>query len=87
MRWSFFLPIALVACAPEASEPQPPIAEAWQARCGNCHARVEPHSRPRAQLAAALERHRARTRLSEEEWREMEDYLVVDKPQVSGRAR
>ena len=72
-----FLFLLLVGCN-QPAQPQPPIAEAWQARCGNCHARVEPGTRTRAELDAAFQRHKARTRLTKEEWQQMADFLASD---------
>jgi hypothetical protein len=80
--WRAFALLAstlLSACSePGPIEPKPPIAETYQARCGNCHARIEPHSRTRAELESAFQRHRARTRLSDEQWKQLEDYLASD---------
>lgn len=77
--------LGAAACAPveehatrAASEPEPPIAAAWHARCGKCHAHVEPGSRTHAELDAAFARHRARTQLTEDEWRALEDFLASD---------
>jgi hypothetical protein len=56
--------------------PEPTIAETWRAKCGNCHTRVEPGTRTRAQLDDALARHRTRARLSDEEWAQLEDFLA-----------
>jgi hypothetical protein len=56
-------------------EAQRQIAEVHKARCGNCHVRVEPGTRTRAQLEAAFVRHRARVHLTEAEWAMMVDYL------------
>ena len=55
---------------------QPPIASVWRARCGACHVRVEPDTRARAALVAALSRHRTRVRLSEEQWTALTDFLA-----------
>jgi hypothetical protein len=57
--------------------PEPAIAETWRAKCGNCHTRVEPGTRTRAQLDDALPRHRTRARLSDTEWVELEDFLAT----------
>jgi hypothetical protein len=71
--------MSLGGCAEQANEPtRPAIAEAWQARCGNCHVRVEPHSRTHAELESAFSRHKSRTHLSNEEWRALEDFLASD---------
>ena len=60
------------ASTPPATE----IARIHRAKCGACHVRVEPGERTRAQLEAALPRHRTRVRLREEQWEEMRDYLA-----------
>ena len=67
------------ASTPPATE----IARIHRARCGACHVRVEPGERTRAQLEAALPRHRTRVRLREEQWAEMLDYLA--RPPLDGR--
>jgi len=47
-----------------------------RSRCGNCHVRVEPGERTRAELETALLRHRKRVKMSEAEWSRMIDYLA-----------
>jgi hypothetical protein len=71
-------------CAPASAQATAPvpegqreIAETHKARCGNCHVRVEPGTRTRAQLEAAFARHRARVHLSEADWGWMVDYLAA----------
>jgi hypothetical protein len=81
------LVLGLAGCAAKSGEksgdqPKPAIAEAWQARCGNCHIRVEPHSRTHAELQAAFGRHQSRTRLTKDEWKQLEDYLASDPTQA-----
>ena len=49
-----------------------------RSRCGNCHVRVEPGTRTRAELDEAFTRHRKRVRLSDQEWAKMVDYLASD---------
>ena len=73
----------MVACAP----PGPPIAPEYahvaaihRAKCGQCHTRVDPGQRTRAELDVALARHRDRVHLSEDDWNLMVDYLAQDKP-------
>lgn len=68
------------ACAPagplgdrEGTE----IAQAHRSRCGACHLRVEPGMRTRAELEAALGRHRKRVHLTDKQWAEMVDYLAA----------
>ncbi|MEO8874652.1 MAG: hypothetical protein ABI461_03615 [Polyangiaceae bacterium] len=51
-----------------------------RSRCGNCHVRVEPGERTRAELESAFARHRKRVKMSDEEWARMVDYLASDKP-------
>lgn len=63
--------------SPEAAE-RAHIAAVHKAKCGACHARVEPGTRSRAELEAALKRHRSRAKLSEREWGELVDYLAAD---------
>jgi len=49
-----------------------------RSRCGNCHVRVEPGTRTRAQLDAAFTRHHKRVRMNDREWSGMVDYLAAD---------
>lgn len=53
------------------------IARVHRTRCGACHLRVEPGERSRAELEAALAKHRKRVPLREEQWSEMIDYLAA----------
>lgn len=48
----------------------------WRAKCGACHVPVQPATRARAQLEAALARHRTRVRMSEPDWRAVIDFLA-----------
>ncbi len=76
----------LGGCAEKANEPsQPAIAEAWQARCGTCHTRVQPHTRTHAQLEDAFGRHKSRTHLTNEEWKALEDFLASDSGTIARR--
>jgi hypothetical protein len=74
--------LVALGCGPSQSAhttsgaPEPAIADTWRAKCGNCHTRVEPGTRTRAQLDDALPRHRTRARLSDAEWVELEDFLA-----------
>lgn len=80
-RWPW-LGAALVALAGAgcaAVPPLPPIGRLWQARCGSCHIPVEPGTHSPAVLTAALERHRARVRLTPGEWSELEAWLAPRK--------
>src|ERR1700733_10036103 len=63
--------------SPGVPDTQPEIAETHKARCGNCHVRVEPGTRTRAQLEVAFIRHRARVHLTPGEWASMIDYLAT----------
>jgi hypothetical protein len=63
--------LGLLGCAPGANGPraaEPPIASVWRARCGACHARVEPGEKSNAVLKAAAKRHEKRVHLTVEEW-------------------
>jgi hypothetical protein len=48
----------------------------WRSRCGQCHERVEPKTRPRATLTAALARHQKRANLSATDVQALVDYLA-----------
>jgi hypothetical protein len=78
---------AACAPAPATSRPEPPIASAWRARCGGCHMRVEPGSHTHAQLQAAANRHRVRTKLKDAEWTQLVDFLASDLPAEAARDR
>jgi hypothetical protein len=54
----------------------PSISQLHHQRCGACHTRVEPGSRTREELEVALARHRDRVALSEEQWRNLVDYVA-----------
>jgi hypothetical protein len=56
--------------------PEPAIAAVHRARCGACHVRVDPGTRTREVLTAALKRHRRRVHLSEAQWTALIDYLA-----------
>lgn len=49
-----------------------------RSKCGACHTPVEPGSVPRVEVSAALQRHRKRAKLSEQEWADMVEYLSSD---------
>jgi len=69
--------IALAGCAP-ASGPraaEPPIASVWRARCGTCHARVEPGEKSNAVLKEAAKRHEKRVRLTTDQWDQLIAWL------------
>ncbi len=80
--------ITMVACAGSpgpsplaASSGEGPksAASVWKAKCGACHVPVEPGSRGRPQLETALQRHRKRVRLSEDQWENLVDFLSQSK--------
>jgi hypothetical protein len=75
---------ALAACASEpspvvraASISHPHAAEVWADKCGACHVPVEPGTRPRAVIEAAMARHQKRAKLSQDEWRELVEFLAA----------
>src|SRR5262249_23698908 len=53
-----------------------PIASIHASKCGACHTPVEPGTRSRPHIEAAMKRHRARARLSEPEWSALVDFLA-----------
>jgi hypothetical protein len=59
----------------ESPEPASAIARIHKSRCGNCHRRVEPGQRTRDEFEMALSRHHRRVHLTDEQWKEMVDYL------------
>ena len=63
--------------APIASSSENPsgAASVWKSKCGACHVPVEPGSRQRSELETALQRHRKRVRLSEDQWSGLVDFL------------
>jgi hypothetical protein len=68
--------LGLAGCAPTTSAPraeEPAIVSVWRARCGACHAPVQPGERSTATLRAASKRHAKRVHLSTAEW----DALIV----------
>lgn len=69
-----------MGCAAPPAADVPPalehIAEVHKARCGKCHVRVEPGTRPRAKLEAAFPKHRSRVHLTDDEWSQMIEYLA-----------
>jgi hypothetical protein len=74
--------LAVVACDPPPSVtgPHAAIARIHRAHCGECHTRVDPGARTRAQLQAAFPRHHKRVHLSDAEWAELLDYLAAYPP-------
>lgn len=70
-------------CAPQvspelraASLSHPRAAEIWGEKCGSCHVPVEPGSRPRPLIQAAMERHQKRAKLTSAEWNELVEFLA-----------
>jgi hypothetical protein len=69
------------ASSTHLTQGEPPrIAKVWAARCGGCHRPVEPGTRDRAKVDAALGRHRQRVHLDEEQWSAMIDFLAPPAP-------
>ena len=66
----------VVAVAPSTAAVDGEIGELHRSRCGKCHLRVEPKTRARPALSAALLRHRSRVHLSEAQWGALLDYLA-----------
>ena len=74
--------IALAGCTP-ANGPhavEPPIVAVWRARCGTCHARVEPGEKSNAVLKEASKRHEKRVRLTPDQWVELIAWLSPQAP-------
>lgn len=72
-RWSALTVAALglAGCAEPAHTPradEPAIATVWRARCGACHAPVQPGERSEEALRAAAKRHEKRVHLAAAEW-------------------
>lgn len=59
-----------------ATNAHPHAAAVWAAKCASCHVRVEPGTRPRPTIDAALVRHRVRAKLTDGEWAELADFLA-----------
>ena len=86
-RWWASGGVAMIAILPacassprapsESSGDAPPIAKVHRAKCANCHEPPEPGIRPRADLDAAVARHRSRLKLSPTEWAAMVDFLAA----------
>ena len=71
------------ALTPPSQEERAHISSVHLAKCGSCHTPVAPGSRARAEVEAALGRHRKRARLTDREWHLMIDYLTKDKEALS----
>ncbi|MFO0593579.1 MAG: hypothetical protein U0441_38920 [Polyangiaceae bacterium] len=65
----------------------PHAAEIWSDKCGSCHIPVEPGSRPRDVIEAAMQRHQKRAKLSQEEWRELVEFLAVTNSRTASAAQ
>lgn len=76
--------VVLAGCSGATSSPAssagspdaPPIARVHRSKCGACHAPVEPGTRSRADIEAALRRHRNRVHLTERQWADLVEYLA-----------
>jgi hypothetical protein len=61
----------------ESSSPEARSIESiWKARCASCHLPVDPGTRSREALTAALQPHRKRVKLTEDQWGQMIDFLA-----------
>ncbi len=69
---------SLKMASDSASEPVRDVRAIHKSRCGNCHVRVEPGTRTKAQLEAAFTRHHTRVKMNDSEWAMMVDYLASD---------
>jgi hypothetical protein len=88
-----FLAMGLLGCGGTAAnrETNAPgdtraIAAIHAKKCGTCHMAPEPKSRTRAQLDAALGRHRNRVHLTPAQWAAMIDYLAASDGSTSRQA-
>ncbi|MGH7285303.1 MAG: hypothetical protein ACRELY_27585 [Polyangiaceae bacterium] len=61
-----------------STEPVRDVRAIHKSRCGNCHVRVEPGTRTKAQLESAFTRHHTRVKMNDAEWAMMVDYLASD---------
>lgn len=76
--------VLLAACSPAADDASggqipkgaPPVANLWMSKCGACHERPQPKLRPRAYIESALQRHKRRVSLDDDEWAAMVDFLA-----------
>jgi len=71
--------VGLWGCGGPASGPgveQPPIVAVWRARCGACHAPIQPRERSATVLRGAAKRHEKRVRLSAAQWDELIAWLA-----------
>jgi hypothetical protein len=64
-----------ISASSEGDAAHSEIAALHRRKCGNCHTRVEPGALPRAAIEAAMQRHRRRAKLTEEQWAELVEFL------------
>jgi hypothetical protein len=67
---------ATAVTAADTQTPPPAVAKVYASRCGSCHVRVEPGTRDRATLEAAMQRHRSRVKMDEAQWPALVDFLA-----------
>jgi hypothetical protein len=72
-------PSSVTPASAEAKEAQ--IASVWRSKCGACHVPVEPGSRKRDEIETALQRHRKRLRLTDDQWSQLVDFLAPPQTQ------
>ena len=72
-------PPSVTAMGNEGHEAQ--VASVWRSKCGSCHVPVEPGSRKRVEIETALQRHRKRLRLSDDQWTQLVDFLAPSQTQ------
>jgi hypothetical protein len=53
-----------------------PISQIHASKCGSCHVPVQPGTRSRDQIEAAMSRHGKRLRLTQAQWTAMVEYLA-----------
>jgi hypothetical protein len=72
--------LGLAGCGSTASAPraeEPASAAVWRARCGACHAPVQPGERSVTALRAAAKRHAKRVHLAAAEWDALVAWLAM----------
>ena len=72
-------PVSVMAVGTEGQGAQ--VASVWRSKCGSCHVPVEPGSRKRLEIESALQRHRKRLRLSDDQWTQLVDFLAPSQTQ------
>ena len=55
---------------------QPTVEGVWRSKCGSCHVPIDPGTRPREVVEAAVTRHRSRLALSNDQWHALVDFLA-----------